>query len=91
LQLLSSSQRTPVEEFLHARTLPADLDHGFVDATRQVLSGLQKVVVTKDDLRDALVAGGSPCTLAELEERFVGYLDALAQGKDRTKLRVVLE
>ncbi|MGH7489740.1 MAG: DUF6079 family protein [bacterium] len=35
--------------------------------------------------------GGSPCTLAELRSRFDAYVETLARGKDREKLRVVLE
>jgi hypothetical protein len=91
LQLLAATERAAIEAFLGARALPDDLDHGFVGAVRQVLAGLQKVVVSRDELRAALVDGGSPCTLAELRSRFDAYVETLARGKDRDKLRVVLE
>lgn len=44
-----------------------------------------------DDLRGAILAGGSPATLTEMKKRFDDYLSELAKGKDPNKVRVVLE
>jgi hypothetical protein len=91
LHLLSAAEREPIEAFVRSKRLPPDLDNGFVAAVQQVLGGLQKISVSRDDLRTALVNGGGPCTLAELKTRFDAYLDGLAHGRDRDRIRVVLE
>jgi hypothetical protein len=57
----------------------------------EVLSGLQKVPVKADDLREALLSGGSPATPAEMKKRFEEYLDELTKGKEPGKVRIVLE
>ena len=48
-------------------------------------------MVTTDELRAALLAGGSPATLGEMKKRFEAYLDDKAKGKDAGKVRIVLE
>jgi len=57
----------------------------------EVLSGLQKVPVKTDEIRKALLAGGSPATPGEMKKRFDKYLDELTKGKDPEKVRIVLE
>jgi hypothetical protein len=54
----------------------------FIQAVQEVLSGLVKMVVNTSDLRNALLTGGSPCTLEEMKQRFESYLQTLAKGKD---------
>jgi hypothetical protein len=49
------------------------------------------VTVKTDNLRTALLAGGSPVTPAEMKKRFEGYLDELTKGKEPGKVRIVLE
>lgn len=77
--------------FLKARTLPSSVDTVFVKALQEVLSGLQKVVLNKDDLQAALLRGGLPCTVPELRERFDAHLAELNRGKETAKIRIVLE
>ena len=91
LGLLKPEPRQLVDAFIAARTLPDDLDHDFVHAVKEVLSGLAKVVVSTGDLRAALLSGGSPATLGEMKKRFDEYLDDKAKGKDPNKVRIVLE
>ena len=80
-----------MDEFLKSQTLPEEISHDFVAALQEALSGLAKVVVTTDNLRSALVAGGSPATLSELKKRFDDYLVDISKGKDPVKIRVVVE
>ena len=47
--------------------------------------------MTAEDLKAALLAGGSPASPVEMKARFEGYLDGLARGEDPAKVRVVLE
>jgi hypothetical protein len=91
LGLLKAKERKLVEAFAKARELPDPLSADFVRAVQEALSGLAKVVVKTDDLRAALVAGGSPVTLAEIKKRFEDYLAEVTKGKDLSKVRIVLE
>lgn len=54
-------------------------------------NGLLKVLVTTDDLRAALLSGGSPASSSEMKNRFEEYVDDKAKGKDLGKVRIVLE
>jgi hypothetical protein len=50
-----------------------------------------KVVVKTDNLRSALLSGGSPVTPSEMKKRFEDYLSELAKGKDLSKVRIIVE
>lgn len=91
LKLLKPASRTLVDTFLQDRALPGELTHDFVQAMQEVLSSLIPVTVHTDNLRAALLAGGSPVTPAEMKKRFEGYLDELTRGKEPGKVRIVLE
>jgi len=91
LTLLKPEPRKLVDGYIKKRTLPDDINQNFIHALQEVLSGLTKVSVKIGDLRDALLAGGSPATPAEIRKRFEEYLDGLTKGKEPGKVRVVLE
>lgn len=91
IELLKPEQRELVEEFVDSKTLPDTLDHDFIQAVQEVLRGLAKVVVSSEELRSALLSGGSPATLSEMKNRFEEFLDDKAKGKDPNKVRIVLE
>jgi hypothetical protein len=50
-----------------------------------------KVEVKAEDLKAALLKGGSPATPEEMKKRFEEFLAELTKGKDLTKVRIVLE
>jgi len=58
---------------------------------KEALSGLTKVTVKTSELQEALLADGSPISLAEMRKRFEGYLDNLTKGKEQAKVRIVIE
>ena len=89
--LLDPAELRLVSAFIESRTLPGDLDHAFVHGVRTLLSGLAKVVIATQDVRTALLSGGSPATIDEITARFEDYLSERAKGKDREKVRIVLE
>jgi hypothetical protein len=91
LALLKPAPRKIVDAFLAARALPDEVDHDFVAALQEALSGLSKVIVTTESLRAALLAGGSPATVVEMKRRFDDYLAEISKGKDPAKIRLVLE
>ena len=90
MQLLGAQQRQLVEAFLAARVLPEPLSDDFVEAVREVLSGLSKVVLTSDGMRTALASGGLPATPEEMKRRFGKHLAEEAKGLDPAKVRIVL-
>lgn len=91
LDLLKPEPKKLVNGFIKKRELPDDLGQDFIHALSEVLSGLQKVPVKTEDLRAALLSGGSPATPAEMKKRFEEYLDELTKGKEPGKVRIVLE
>lgn len=91
LNLLRPEPRKLVETFINSRALPDNLENDFIQALKEALSGLTKVLVKINDLRDALLSGGSPVTPAEINKRFTEFLDQLTKGKEPGKVRIVLE
>ena len=91
LDLLKPEPRKLVDAFLERRKLPEELGQDFIHALQEVLSGLVKVAVKTEDLRAALLKGGSPATPAEMKKRFEEYLDELTKGNEPGKVRIVLE
>ena len=91
MSLLKPERGKRVDAFVKESELPDALEKDFIEALREVMSGLVKVVVNADDLRAALLAGGSPASPAEMKKRFERYLDDLARGQEPAKVRVVLE
>ena len=91
LSLLTPERARRVAAFAQAGDMPDPLEPEFVEALREVLSGLVKVAVTTEEMRAALLAGGSPASPAEMIARFAGYMDSIVKGQDARKVRVVLE
>lgn len=91
LNLLKEDDQSIIEDFLQAGVLPEPLDKGFLNALSEVLSGLQKVVITRQEIENALLGTGSPATPTEIRKRFEDLLAAKTRGKDAAKVRIVLE
>ena len=90
-ELLQAAQRKLIDGFLASRALPDPVTPEFVAAVQEVLSGLEKILVTGDDIKKALLLGGSPATPEDLRERFELFLNERCKGKDASKLRFVVE
>lgn len=86
-----SKGKRELKEFIKSKSLPEPIGPAFVKALQEVLSGLQKVVITGDELRAALADGGLPCTVADLRDRFERHLGKLTKGRDSAKVRLVIE
>lgn len=91
LELLKIEERQLIRAFLTSRTLPDPISQTFIQAVQEALSGLTKLVVQTEMLKQALLAGGSPMTIEEMKKRFEAYLAEIGKGKDVSKLRIVLE
>ena len=91
LGLLKADDRVLIDSFLNARQLPDPLSKAFLKALGEVLSGLVKVSISADDLRAALLSGGSPVTPADIRKRFDDLISDKTRGKEAAKVRIVLE
>ena len=89
--LLKASARELVKKFIGSKHLPDPVSPDFVSAVQEALSGLEKVRLTADDIKAALLRGGSPAKPEELRERFESFLRDHSKGKDVSKLRFVVE
>ena len=89
--LLQAGQRDQIQGFLAKRTLPDSVTPGFISAVQEALSGLEKIIVSAGDIKQALLSGGSPAAPDELRKRFEKFLAERCKGKDTSKLRFVVE
>ncbi|MFA7523674.1 MAG: DUF6079 family protein, partial [Halothiobacillaceae bacterium] len=90
-ELLKATQRDLIKGFLASKALPDPVTPEFVAAVQEALSGLEKIVVTGDDIKKALLTGGSPATPEDLRKRFELFMNERCKGKDAGKLRFVIE
>lgn len=91
LSLLPTASKKLIDAFLASRTLPAPLTQEFANAVQEALSGLEKIEVKSDEIKQALLQGGSPATPDDLRKRFDALISDRSKGKDATKLRFVIE
>jgi hypothetical protein len=89
--LLKESKRDLIKGFVESQALPDPVPPAFVSAIQEALSGLEKIGVTSDDIKQALLRGGSPATPNDLRKRFEAFLNDRCKGKDATKLRFIVE
>ncbi|KQY13422.1 ATPase [Rhizobium sp. Root482] len=90
-ELLKDTSRNIVTGFTESKTLPEFVTPEFIAAVQEALSGLEKISVAQEDIRKALLQGGSPATPEDLRKRFEAFLNDRCKGKDTTKLRFVVE
>ncbi|MCG7977135.1 MAG: ATP-binding protein [gamma proteobacterium symbiont of Clathrolucina costata] len=90
-ELLKDAQRDLIQGFLASKDLPDPVTPEFVASIQEALSGLEKILVTSDEIKKALLTGGSPATPEDLRKRFESFLNERCKGKDADKLRFVVE
>jgi hypothetical protein len=91
LDLLKASARELIKKFVASKKLADPVTPDFVSAVQEALSGLEKIGVSGDDIKKALLQGGSPATPDDLRKRFETFLNDRCKGKDASKLRFVVE
>ena len=89
-KLLKAGQKKLLGEFQKTRELPDEIDGSFLQAVQEALSGLTKVAVNAEELKQALIPDGSPATPTEFRERFDRFMDDILKGKDAGKIRIVM-
>ena len=91
LGLLPSVSKKLIDSFLSSRKLPDPMTTEFANAVQEALSGLEKIVINGDEIKQALLQGGSPATPDDLRKRFDTFMNERCKGKDSSKLRFVIE
>ena len=91
INLLKRDDREPLDNFINSKELPMPLDTKFVNALKEVLSGLEKITVKAEDIQRALQIESGPATPAEIKIRFDDYINKLTKGKNPAKVRIVME
>lgn len=91
LGLLPAASRKLIDAFLTSRKLPDPMTTEFANAVQVALSGLEKISVTGEAIKEALLLGGSPAMPDELRKRFDTFMNERCKGKDSSKLRFVIE
>jgi len=91
LGLLPPASKKLIDAFLSSRKLPDLMTAEFANAVQEALSGLEKIAVKGDEIKQALLQGGSPATPDDLRKRFDTFMNERCKGKDATKLRFVIE
>jgi predicted ATPase len=91
LSLLKPEARLLIESFIKKSKLPARLDQDFIQALNEALSGLIRLPIKFEDLKNSLIANGAPATPAELKKRFEDFVNGMIKGKEHGKIRIFLE
>lgn len=90
IELLADEQREAISAFSQTCDLPQTLSHEFVDSINEVLSGLEEVRISTADLV-ANLGKGTPQTIDDITLRFEELLKSRCKGKDKTKVRLVID
>lgn len=85
-ELLKAAQRDLIKGFLASKALPDPVTPQFVATVQEALSGLEKIVVTSDDIKKALLTGGSPATPEDLRKRFEWFMNERCKGIHRHRV-----
>lgn len=90
-ELLKPAVQAQLENFLTQRELPDEITVEFLEAVQEGLAKLIKVVINMEALQEALSSGGTPTTVVEIQKRFISHINGLTQGKELSRVRILLE
>lgn len=87
---LKAEQRSVINKLLETRKLPEAIDGNFVSGVNTLMKGLEKVEVLVEDMKKA-ISGDGPVTVEDIRARFEKYVRELTNGKDESKVRIILK
>ena len=90
-QLLQTDNRAQLETFLTNQRLPEEISQEFLEAVQEALSGLHKVTLNLTEFQNAMIAGGFPITLPELQRRIEKYLQKITKNQKTDNIRITYE
>lgn len=91
IELLKENQKRILKELIESQNLPKEINSEFIITIKNVLSGLEKLEFDIKELKHTLYRDGNPCTIDELKKRFECFLLKEVQGKDKTKVRIIIK
>lgn len=91
IELLEKEDRTKILSLLEKKELPEEIDDSVIKSLNQVLSGLEKVVIDSEQIKEALMSEGMPCTTEDLQKRFNDFINKISENKDKDKLRIIID
>ena len=91
LDALVPTEKTVIGDIIKTDKIPGVISSELLTILRHIFTGLEKIEVTFTDLIGDLSKGGMPCTIEDYQKRFETHLYQLTSGKDKTKLRIILE
>jgi len=91
IALLKPEQKKVISDFLQDKKLPEQVNLDFVNTVNEALSGLIKVPIKLEELKFALLSGGTPMTLQDMKSRIELFVKDMSKGKDPDKIRITLE
>lgn len=91
MDALKHEEREIVDSVLDSGKVPEKISNELLNILTVIFTGLMKVEVAKDGLMDDLSRGGMPCTVDEYQKRFEEHLKRVTHGKDKSKIRIILE
>lgn len=91
MDVLKSEEREVIDSMIDSGQVPDKITNELLTILKQVFTGLVKVEVSWNNLMSDLSRGGMPCTVDEYQKRFEAHLRDLTQGKDKSKIRIILE
>ncbi len=91
LEAMTPDERRPIERFLEQSDDDPAIPDGFVAAATQALRGIEALTLPVDSLLEALKEGGLPCTVDELQRRFISFVSQNMRGHDPRNTRLTLD
>lgn len=91
LEAMTPGERQPIERFLNQSDDDPAIPEGFVASATQALRGIEALTLPVDGLLEALKAGGLPCTVEELQRRFISFVSQNMRGHDSRNTRLTLD
>jgi len=79
-----------IVKVIQCKSLPDQINDNWIQALKEVFSGLVKIEISVHNLQKALQTNSSPLTISEIKKRFEDYIDQQAKGQDSTKIRIVI-
>jgi hypothetical protein len=91
LEAMTPAERGPIAQFLDQGDGDTSIPKRFVDAAIKALRGIEAITLPTDGVLEALKEGGLPCTMEEMERRFVGFVNRNMRGHDSRNTRLTLD
>lgn len=89
-EFLKPRQRAMVDNLLETKELTEIIDTFFVDTINTLISEIDKVEVSADELIDTITKLG-PREIEDFKKQILTFIDQKVKGKDASKLRIILK